>query len=156
MKKKSVIMFSVLFVGILFLVTGCFNKTSITAKEFKDKMEGLNYQVLEATEQFSDYDYVKKVYLAIDYDKNYQVEFYQLSDVENAINFYNNNKGIFEDGKGKKYSETNNSGQNYEKYRLKTNDKYKVISRIDNTVVFINVDDDLEKSIDDLLKELGY
>ena len=156
MKKKSILMFSFLCVGILFFVTGCFNKTSITAADFKSTMEGLNYQVLDGTEQFADYDYVKKAYLAIDYDKNYQIEFYQLSDEENAINFYKNNKSIFEDGKGSKYKETNNSGKNYEKYRLITKDKYKVVSRIDNTVIFINVDDDLEKTVDDVLKELGY
>lgn len=156
MKKIKILTSLIIcFVAIL-TITGCKDKKSITANEFKNTMESNHYIVQEATNQFSEYDYVEKVYIALSSDSSYQIEFYQLSDDNYATSFYNNNKSIFEKSKSSKSSETSVSMANYSKYTLQTDGKYKVISRIDNTAIYLNVDTDNKNDVNSILKKLGY
>ena len=97
-----------------------------------------------------------QVYIAISSDSTYQIEFYELSDSDYASSFFNNNKKTFEDSKSSGSAETSVSAGNNAKYTLTTNGKFKVVSRIDNTVIYLNVDDDYKSSVKDVLKDLGY
>ena len=45
---------------------------------------------------------------------------------------------------------------NTSRYTLKANSKYKVISRIENTFIFINAPQEKSEEIDKILKELNY
>ena len=144
----------IVFVSAVFLLTCCMNKESISPSEFKSTMESLDYEVHDATNQFSNYDYVKQVYIALNDD--YQIEFYELSDEEKAEGFYKTNKSIFEGEKESGYSQFNSSMGNYSKYTLKTGGKYKVVSRIDNTVIYLNIDEEYKDKVKGILEELGY
>ena len=119
-------------------------------------MQPKGFVVQDATSQFSDYDYITKVYIALSSDSNYQIEFYELSDSDYATSFYNNNKSIFESSKGSGNAETHAEIANYSKYTLSSNGKFKVISRIDNTALYLNVDSSNKKAVEDILKDLGY
>ncbi|MBP3920364.1 MAG: hypothetical protein J6D28_02245 [Bacilli bacterium] len=154
MKNYKKIILGLLTLIITICLTGCGNKTKLTAESFKTKMEENNYKVEEATNQFAKYNYVKKVYIAL--NENYQIEYYELENEEKAKTFYNNNKGIFEKSKENGYSQTNGEFGNYAKYTLKTAGKYKVVSRIDNTVIYLNADEQYKKEIKEILKTIGY
>lgn len=160
MKKPVIIVLIVvaIIIAILGVVFVNLNKekTSITASSFKNFMEQKGYIVSDANSQFSEYDYVKQVYVATNGNYSYKIEFYELSDENYAMSFYNNNKSIFESSKGSASAETSASLKNYSKYTLSSNGKYMVVSRIDNTVVYLNVDDSYKDTVKDLLKELGY
>jgi len=131
-------------------------KESISAEEFKSIMENKGYTIVDATSQFAQYRYVQKVYIAITNDRKYQIEFYTLSNDEGAIYFYNTNKTILENSKQGTTSETNAEFKNYCKYTLNNNGKYKAISRINNSVIYLNVEEQYKDSVKDLLKEIGY
>lgn len=147
----------VLVIGVIALFSSLNKeKESMTASEFKTLMKGKGFVVSDATSQLSQYDYVEQVYVAAQSDYSYKIEFYELSDVEYATMFYNNNKSIFESTKGNASSETSVSMNNYSKYTLSTGGKYKVVSRIDNTVLYLNVDSSNKDVVKDLLEELGY
>lgn len=156
MKRVKQLLMGLMCFVVLFTLTGCGNKTAITSDDFKSKMESSGYTVQEATNQMSDYDYIKQVYTAISSDSTYQIEFYELSDNDYASSFFNNNKKTFEDSKSSGSTETSVSVDNNEKYTLTTNGKFKVVSRIDNTVIYLNVDDNYKSSVKDVLKNLGY
>lgn len=160
MKKSVVIVLIVVAIIIAILGIGFINlnkeKTSITASSFKNSMEQKGYIVSDANSQFSEYDYVKQVYVAVNSDYSYKIEFYELADDNYATNFYNNNKSIFESSKGNTSTGTSTSLKNYSKYTLSSNGKYMVVSRINNTVIYLNVDDSYKDMVKDLLKELGY
>ena len=98
----------------------------------------------------------EKAYLAISSDYSYQLEFYELLDDAYATAFYNNNKTIFENAKGKVTSETNVNLKNSSKYTLSSNGLYMVVSRINNTVIYLKVNDTYRDTVKDVLKELGY
>ena len=115
-------------------------KESMTASGFKTMMEGKGFTVSDATSQFAEFDYIKQAYVAVSSDYSYKIEFYELSNDEYATGFYNNNKEIFKSSKDNASIETSVALKNYAKYNLTTGKQYKVVSRIDNTVIYLNVD----------------
>ena len=165
--KKGISLVVLIFLIVLILVittiiTGLViinknkNKESITANEFKNKMEDMNYIVVDAKDQFEEYDYIEKVYLAAPKNYKYQIEFYEMDEEEQAISFYNNNQEIFESYNSSASAETNVSIGNNAKYTLTTEDEYRLLSRIDNTVIYVHVDKEYKDEIKEVLKELGY
>lgn len=159
--KKTVIIVTVIVLIFLALIGIVFinlnkEKVSITASDFKNSMEQKGYIITDANSQFSQYDYVKQVYVASSGDYSFQIEFYELSDENYAIDFYNNNTSRFEESKGNASSKTSVSWKNYSKYTLSSNGKYMVVSRINNTAIYIDVDDKYKDTVKDILNELGY
>lgn len=145
----------VAIVGVIFINLNK-EKTSITASDFYTIMSQKGYVVQDSSSQFSDYNYVKNSYIADSKDYSYQIEFYELVDDSYATSFYNNNKSIFESLKGNVSAETSVGLKNYSKYTLSSNGKYMVVSRINNTVIYVDVDDSYKDTVNSLLSELGY
>ncbi|MGN1134490.1 MAG: hypothetical protein ACI4RN_08585 [Oscillospiraceae bacterium] len=156
MKKIKALTSALVCMIIMFTITGCGKKTALSAEDFKSKTEAKGYTVQDATNQFADYDYIKKVYIALDKDQNYQIEFYEIDNADNASQFFKNNKSIFEESKSSASAETSVSVSNNAKYTLTTDGQYKVISRIDNTAVYVNADEEYKSDIKDLLDDLDY
>ncbi len=161
--KKTIVIISIVLLVLVTIVAGftAFSlmnreKESITAEEFKIIMQDKGYLIADATSQFSEYDYVSKVYLATTSDKLYQIEFYTLSDDSSATYFFNTNKTLFEQNKTSVSTSTSSEFSNHAKYTLTSANKYMVVSRINNTVVYVNVDEQYKDNVKDILKELGY
>lgn len=142
-------------IGVIFINLNK-EKDSITSSNFYTTMSQKGYTVQDANSQFSEYDYIKQAYIAANKDYSYQIEFYELLDDSYATSFYNNNKSIFESSKGNASTETNVELKNSSKYTLLSNSKYMVISRINNTVIYVKVDDSYKDTVKDILDELGY
>lgn len=83
-------------------------------------------------------------------ETNYQIEFYEVSNLDNATSFYNTNKTKFESQKGNASSSYNASMKNNSTYSVTTNGKYKFVSRVDNTVVYVDVDTTYQDSVKSL------
>ncbi len=156
MKKIKLLIKLFIPIFILTTITGCLNKKAITYNEFKNKMESMNYIVQDVKDQFYNYDYINQAYIAINKENTYQIEFYELSNNNYSTSFFNKNKSIFKKSKSAISIETSVDLGNNSKYVLETDGKYKVISRIDNTVVYLDVDDKYKSTVNDLLKKLGY
>ena len=62
----------------------------------------------------------------------------------------------FENSKSRSSIETNVSMKNYSKYTLLSNGKYMVISVINNTAIYVNVEESHKEEVDNILNELGY
>lgn len=111
MKKKYIIAIIVIFIIVALLIGIKLmterTKTALTADEFKTIMSQKGYQITDATTQFSNSNYINKVYVAGNKKINYQIEFYEISDQSTAIEFFNNNETIFKNQKGSSAVETN-------------------------------------------------
>lgn len=156
MKKAKKLLMSIMLLCGMFMLTGCFNKTALTAEQFKVEAEGVGYSVLYVTDQTVNADIAKNIYLAIDSGMKYQIEFWELDSVENAQILYNANQSKFENLKTSGSVETTVTVGNSAKYTLATGGKYKVVSRIDNTVIYVDADATYKDNIKDFLKQLGY
>lgn len=140
---------------MVFVVTGC-SKERITAEAFKSKMENKGYNVVDITDQYSSSDKFVKVYVALSKDKTYQVEYYELKDVDAATTVFESSKTNFENSKGVSSVNTNVSLGNYSKYTLATNGKYKLITRVEDTLIYANVDSSYKNKVIDAVDSLGY
>lgn len=160
--KKTVIIAIIIAVVLVTTIVGVIfinlnkEKISITASDFYTIMSEKGYIIKDAKSQFADYDYIKKVYLAISEDYSYQIEFYELQDDSYAIDLYNNNKSIFQSSKGNVSAETSLGLKNYSKYTLSSDGKYMLVSRIDNTLIYVNVDENYKDNVKAILDEIGY
>lgn len=139
----------------LFLLTGCGTKKSIDVEQFTKIAKDKGYEVVDVTEQYASFGYIKSGTVATD-NYNWQVEFYILEDEVGAKNMFESNKTKFKKEKGNSntYSEVNL--KNYSTYTLKTNNKYKYLSRVDSTLIYCDVDAKYEKEAKAFIKELGY
>ena len=133
------------------------NKEPITVESFKNTMQEKNYEVYDVKDSlFSDFDQIEKAYIAIKGNDIYQIEFYKLRSEDDAVYIYNINKTKFEAYKSSSSIETTTSIGNNSKYTLTTNDKYKVISRVADTAIYLDVDTEYKDEVKAILKELGY
>jgi hypothetical protein len=151
MKLKVVILY--VLAAALFL-TACGSKTALTNEQFIEKMESAGYLIADATNQFAEGN-VETVTLAMK-DGVYQIEFYVLPSDDRAVAAFNASKNDFEQmkGSGSSTGEVNIGNHNY--YGLSTGEGYYVVSRIDNTMIYINASAEYKDEIKDILKELGY
>lgn len=128
----------------------------ISGDKFNILMEEKGFETIDAMEEFGESNLAKAVYIAIDPDVKYRLEYYEFNDLEYTIDMFNQNKVIIESSKGRSSSESTVNGKNFNKYSLSTNNIYKSIVRVENTFVFIETDAEFKEDIKTLLKELGY
>ena len=152
MKKKVLLIF--LCSVFLFALTGCFSKTAITTEQFSKIAEENGLVATDVKSQFVDFDYVHEATVAVS-PEGWQVEFYVLSDTFNAQKMYTKNKNRFE-LEDKTAKTTTVDLKNHTKYTQQTDSSYKVLSRIDNTLIYVSEAKENKDKINDLLKKLGY
>lgn len=151
MKKMCIKIISI--IAIILCTSGCGNKTPINTNTFASVLGSKEYEIVDLSKQYSSNQNIKNVIIAKNV-KNYQIEFYTLSDEETAMNLYNENYANFQSVNSS--SQIKKSGDNYSKYTLTTDNYYLVVSRVANTLIYIEAPI-LEKDfIDSILKELDY
>ena len=99
---------------------------------------------------------IKDIYIAANPKDNYQIEFYVLESVDTAKTFFSENKTRFSKEVGKNKIETKSKKGNSEKYTVTSLGQYRLVSRIENTVIYLDTRESNKKKVDEILKELGY
>jgi len=148
--KKGLLVFCIGMLVLLFV--GCSSKTALSDEEFCTKLEDQGFEMYDATEQFE--GEAESVTVAMNSD--YQVEFYVMPSVEDAAYLYNLNKEKFAEAEGGSSINTSVSVANYSTYTLSTPEGYVVVSRVDNTFLYCNVDASHKADIEQIVKDLGY
>ena len=113
------------------------------------------FVIKDSKSQYLSHNEIIRSYVAAPSDLSYQIEFLELDSDSSAKNMFASNQRIFQDTSSTKV-ETNVSISNYSKYTLEVNGKYKVISRIDKTLVYVDADIKYKDDVNKLLDELGY
>ena len=140
----------------LFCLAGCGKKkTAKTADEFYTIMTEKKFVIKDSKSQYLSHNEIIRSYVAAPSDLSYQIEFLELDSDSSAKNMFASNQRIFQDTSSTKV-ETNVSISNYSKYTLEADGKYKVISRIDKTLVYVDADIKYKDDVNKLLDELGY
>ena len=152
---KKVLLAGLLCLVMLVTLTGCGDKTVQTAGGFSQLAQEQGCTVADATEQFASEEVVQSVTLAQHAD-GWQVEFYVLTDADAAGNMFDYNKSTFESSKGSSSTESSANLGNYSSYSLTTDGTYKYLCRVDNTVVYVDVDSTYKDAVKDLIKAMGY
>lgn len=154
MKRQNIIL-GLLCAVVLFIMSGCGKKNSITASEFKNMSENIGYTVYDVTNQYSQYDYFDSATIAKS-SSEYQVEFYVLTDDSSANGMFNTNKTKFENYKEGSSLSSSASVSNYSTYSLTSGGYYMYLSRIDNTLLYLRVEDEYKNQVKNFVDKLGY
>ena len=153
---KRVLLIVVLFLCV-FSLSGCGVKKSITANDFKNYMEKSGYYILDSTSQYKESFTLKQSYIAINANRTYQIEFIEVNTIDEASKIYDINKNIMEGKKGKSFSGyVDTEGDNFSNYRIVTNGKYRVLSKINNTLIYVDVDQEYMNEVNKIIKRLRY
>ena len=97
---------------------------------------------------------VEYCHYATTQDGRYTIEYYSFDSEMSAQAFYAQ-KQVELTSTGAQASTELNSG-NYSKYAQNFKGKYSVISRVSNTVVYVNANSDYSQEVKELLKDIGY
>lgn len=151
--KKIILCTSCLL--LLILMAGCSLKprTPLTAQEFTDKMEDAGYTVTDATDQY-EAGVVDEVRIAV--KDEIQIEFYVVPTVEQAEDAYDANVSDFEALDASGASSKTVDISNYSYYRKLTDDSYYIVSRTDNTFIYVEAAAADKDEILKLITDLGY
>ena len=152
MKKNKLLLLGIM----LLLVTACsISKSEISKEEYTKIAEKNKLIVVDVLDQFAGNEEMESATVAAS-PENWQVEFYVLESKEAAKKMFNKNKEEFEAISNVKKIETNINGTNYEKYTQETEGLYMVLTRVDNTLLYVKAPDNAKEPINSFIKELGY
>lgn len=156
MKKRRTLIRLAAVCLLAFSLTGCgTTRESMTDMKFQNAAEKAGYEVMDSTEQFAAYDHIESASIAIK-NNEYQVEFYTASNSTSAASMFQTNRESFEITKGSKTKEGEKSGKNYQSYSLLTNGQYMHVCQIDNTLVYVDVEEEHMGDVQEFLQDIGY
>ena len=151
MKK---IKYLIIILLVPLLVACNMKKEAIDEDQFISIMKSEGFDVVNIENQFEKYGYYEEVLVAT--NENYRIDFYELEDESYAKKLYNQNKQTIESGIEGKYVNTDSDLINNNKYTLTNNDVYTVISRVDDTIIYLSVSSEYKNEVQNILKKLGY
>lgn len=150
---KKVATLFLIFLILTSAACGLKPRTPLAAYEFVTKMEAAGFEIKDAADQFEEGE-VEAAYLAV--GDNYQIEFYVVPSVDQAMAAFGANKARFEAVKDSASSIKSVEGKNFSYYTLTYTDIYYVVSRTDNTFIYVVADAEYKKEISKIISDLGY
>ena len=153
MKRK--ILTIILFGCMALSLVGCGNKEAVSTEDFISIAESKDCEIADASAQYEEYSYVENVTIAA-HEEGWQVEFYTLSEDSYATSMFNTNKEIFESYKGNKSVESTTNIGNDATYSLTSDGYYMYLSKVDNTLLYVRVNEDYKDTVKTIIEELEY
>lgn len=156
--KKSVKIIIAVIVAVTIIAIVCFaimqsGKKAITMKQFEEKAKENGYKIADIQNDITKKEEITDAKLAISEDYSYFISFYILKDNESASNFYKQQKEEFTKAKQEENQPVEKKSKSYEAYSLKSNGKYRYISRIENTIIQLNVNESEEQKVKEFLEK---
>ncbi len=137
------------------LLSACsLNKEAIDEEDFNRIMINEGFDVVNVVNKYTEYPYFEEAYIAK--KEGYEIQFYELENDSYAKKLYNANKQQMESEKNGTYIDSNVELINFNKYTLDTQGTYTVVSRIDDTIIYLNVNNEYKEEVNAILKKLGY
>ncbi len=150
--KKLVLMTALILVfATLFCACGK-SKEATTTADFISKAEASGMKT-QKSNAFGDYKEGTIAYVQSGFTVAWQVEFYVMDSNEDAQYTFEQNKTVFEGRSGTASSFSLGSKETYEKTG---EGKYMYLSRIDNTLLYVDVKEEYKNDAKAFIRELGY
>ena len=158
--KSHILLIFLASIMILSLVSCSMNKTPIDTDAFIEAAKTYGLTPVDITEQYKSSGYVNKGTIAAKSEDGvnilYQIEFYEIDTVDNAESMFAQNKQSFENDQDSANSYSSVNVGNHEHYNITIDGRYKSVRRIENTLIFLNVDVQYKDSVNEFLDTIGY
>lgn len=142
-----------ILVMIVFFITGC-KGNKVDLETFIDKATYSGYIIEENNKGYESYPYIKKIYYAVNRENAYDIQFLELESVDYAKKFFDINKKELESLKSSMSYVKQINLPSYQVYHLETSDKYRLVLRSNNSIIYINASIDYINEIEEFLEEL--
>ena len=155
---RKAVKITIVVVAMIIIAIVCFaimqsGKKTITMEQFEEKAKENGYKIADIQNDITKKEEITNAKLAISEDYSYFISFYILKDNESAINFYKEQKEEFAKTKQEENEPVEKKSKSYEEYSLKSNGKYRYLSRIENTIVQLNVNESEEQKVKEFLEK---
>lgn len=155
MKKKIISLFFI-FIIVLISLTGCDNKKAISVDKFDNVLNSKEYTVEENKEYYDTFIDITDGRKAKCSDK-WEMEFFILSGNKDAELMFEKDRNMIEVYKGSDgSSELVVDLANYDVYEITASGHYGYVSRVDNTVLYVEAEEQYKDEIKAIIEELGY
>lgn len=152
MNKKSVLL-GVLIVVVTCLTTGCIFYNYVDPTEFKEQFSARGYTVEKIDKADYEAEYISK---ATKEDVPYEIIYYEFATDADAKKAYKSYKDSLPNLITSDSKDTETTGNVISKYICKSDNEYIVISRVKNSLIFINTTLDYQSEIDEILEDIEY
>ena len=156
--KKLLIICALLFALAL---VGCADKEALSAAGFADLLEQAGYYV--SLEDLSDDFYAQQemqgmIYYAVadEPDGKFSIEFVVFETPEQARAIFDEGIAEMNSRSGAWFGRIESNAANYNIYRGTNNSRYYVISRIGDTMLYVDTEDEHRDAVNEILETLGY
>ena len=150
----SLVVVLLMVAAVILILNGVAKKVAIDAETFTAQAEESGYYVGHDTFTESLRDEIESIVIAVEKEKDYQIEFYVFTENDIAYDVFTNNKSNFEK---EGYTTIGNiNSEKFDSVTITTEDEYKYISRIDNTVLFIVVDKEYKEEVESFVEKINY
>lgn len=148
----------VILIIMLFILSACNTKEErkpISSDSFKLVAEDDDYTVKDVTDTLKNKKGIKEAIVA-SVKTDYQIEYYVLDDNEIAQKMYTRNKNRFENVKSSLDKAEVTETDNYSEYKVTSRNRYMLVCKIDNTLIYASVEEKYKDNVTNLIKRLGY
>lgn len=139
------------------LFTACSSsKKAITSSDFQSKAAARSLYTQDNTSTYDQYDYVESCITAASYSGDqifWKMDFLEASSMNEAALMYNSNVQTFESISG---ASTSIKLNNYGKYEKTGNGKFMYVSYLENTMIYVNADEQYKDEIKEFIDAIGY
>jgi len=138
---------------MILLLSACGMKSVLHEKEFKEFFKDKEYVIMDVDDKIESNNIINAI-VSIKDDDSYKIEYYLFKDTSSAkVVYYNNRDAIKENFNGISKEIT---GKNYEKFSFSNDESFKVVERVEDTLIFINTEKKYKNEIERLLESMGY
>lgn len=153
MNKKSIIVGVLGIIVICAITTGCLFYNLLDAKEFKSHFEDLGYTVVKNDDDDVE---AETSYIASKEDADYRIKYFEFEEEVEAKKLYQHYKENIGSYITSKSENQETTGAVFSKIVAVSEKEYIVISRVKNTLIFINATNDVSNDIDKILEDIRY
>lgn len=155
MKKYEFrLLYLLLFILMALSLSACKSREPITADIFQEKLKSQEYEVADATVQYTEVEQILMTQVA---EKgSVHIEFYEMDSKDSAAAIFNGNKQKIEGYKSGSNVATSVSLGSYQKYNLTTSETYYIVIQLDQTFIYAYSDQADKKILDGIIEDIGY
>lgn len=146
-------------VSLLTVLLSSCTKPPADTEAFKALAQSCDYEVYDITVQYQNAPQIKRVTVAAPSGREFQIEFYEVTDRESAKVLYKAQSDVIENFRSARSvtSTKVSNGSNYARRTVTADGQYLMVSYIDNTVLYVPpTDKENKKAIEEFLDKFKY
>ena len=152
MKRINLVCLAI--ICLLLVACGGGSKNVSTLEKFKEITLNNDFSVNDNLNYYQNYNYITGSYVAA--NENYTIEMVTYKDKDSAKKSFENITNKFKEMRGSGATPKTSKGDNYETYKMVSNNYYMLATRVENTIIFTKAPLTYKDTVDKVFNDMGY